>query len=132
MSPLSPGPAASPREPTSRDPDAGFAVVWSAVACALVVTLATLVAWLGAAAISRHRAEAAADLAALAAAAHAVSGDERACARARWVTDQMKARLTSCNLQDWDARVMVAVAPPGWLAGFGEANAKAIAGPAER
>lgn len=85
---------------------------------------------LGAAMITRHRAEAAADLAALAAASHAVSGAVDACATARRVTDRMAAGMVSCELRGWEVDVRVEAAPPGLLARFGTARATARAGPA--
>lgn len=84
---------------------------------------------LGAAVITRHRAESAADLAALAAAAHAVSGTQAACAAADRVTGGMAVRLLSCDLRGWEARVRVEATPPGLLAPFGPARATARAGP---
>jgi secretion/DNA translocation related TadE-like protein len=85
-----------------------------------------------AAVVTRHRAESAADLAALAAAGTAVAGEERACAEARWVTEQMDVELRSCRLSGWNALVEVTAPPPAVLSLFGPAAARARAGPVER
>lgn len=85
-----------------------------------------------AAVVTRHRAESAADLAALAAAGAAVAGEEQACAEARWVTEQMGVDLRSCRLSGWNAQVEVTAAPPAALSLFGPAAARARAGPVER
>jgi len=85
---------------------------------------------LGEALVARHHAESAADLAALAAAAHMVIGEQYACSQARRVTDRMHVTLVSCRASDWDVLVDVAAQPPGWLASLGAATARARAGPA--
>lgn len=110
--------------------DRGSATVVGLAACLVLIVVLGLALQLGAALVTRHRAEAAADLAALAAAAHAVSGDQTACAAARRVTDGMAVRLVSCELTGWNAAVTVQAQPPGPLAGFGVAEATARAGPA--
>jgi len=62
---------------------------------------------LGAAITARHRASAAADLAALAAAGHAVWGAQVACGRAGQIATVMSATLAACELDGWEARVEV-------------------------
>lgn len=109
--------------------DHGSASVWVAGGLAALLVLVSLIIGVGAAAVTRHRAASAADLAALAAAAHASSGQEQACARARWVAHQMRVQLTGCRLRGWDAVVEVAARPPDLLVGFGSASAHARAGP---
>jgi secretion/DNA translocation related TadE-like protein len=103
--------------------------VWTAGAIAALLTVTTLVVWLGAATATRHRAASAADLAALAAAGHVVAGERAACTKARWVTDRMRVELHSCRVDGADARVEVIAEPPGVLAGFSPAHARARAGP---
>ena len=110
--------------------DRGAATVWTAGAIAALLTVTTLVVWLGAAAATRHRAAGAADLAALAAAGAVVDGERVACGKARWVTDRMSVVLRSCRLNGAEARVEVVAQPPGVLGGFGPAEARARAGPA--
>ncbi|WP_234995526.1 Rv3654c family TadE-like protein [Streptoalloteichus hindustanus] len=101
-----------------------------AVAAMLAFLLITAVAaQFGAATITRRRAESAADLAALAAAAHALSGVDAACDRARWIAENMRVHVTNCRLEQWDALVEIRAAPSGPLGGFPAANARARAGP---
>jgi secretion/DNA translocation related TadE-like protein len=107
--------------------DRGSATVLGAVAIAALVVVATLVMAVGAAEIARHRADGAADLAVLAAAAAAADGadPEHACARARWVADNMSAQLDRCWFDGADALVEVSAAPGGPLVGQVHANARA-------
>ena len=84
---------------------------------------------LGSAVVARHRAEAAADLAALAATAQAIAGQEAACHSATRVAEGMSTTLTSCELQGWDAVVRVSARPSRLVERFGVANATARAGP---
>ncbi|MGQ0841582.1 Rv3654c family TadE-like protein [Actinokineospora sp.] len=114
------------KQPPSDD---GFATVWAAGAIAALLALVTVIACIGAAVVTRHRAESAADLAALSAATQALSGDRFACDKARWVADRMRVDLVDCHLRGWDVTVRVAAGPPGPLAGFGPAHASARAGP---
>jgi len=109
--------------------DRGVATVFAAFAVAAVLAITVLGLQLGAAAGVRHRAEAAADLAALAAAAHATAGVDGACARARRVADAMAARLTDCRLSGWDALVEVHAAAAIPLVVPGDAIGRARAGP---
>jgi secretion/DNA translocation related TadE-like protein len=109
--------------------DQGSATVWVAGGIAALLLIVGLVVALGAAAATRHRASGAADLAALAAAAHATEGEGQACARAGWVAQQMRARLTGCRLRGWDAEVEITAQPPDLLLGFGAATVHARAGP---
>jgi secretion/DNA translocation related TadE-like protein len=111
--------------------DDGFATVWAAGVITALMTLATVITYLGAAVITRHRAESAADLAALAGAAHAVSGEAVACERARWVASRMGGELVVCVQRQWNVAVQVAVRPPGLIGDFGSALASAAAGPVE-
>jgi secretion/DNA translocation related TadE-like protein len=84
---------------------------------------------LGSAVIGRHRAQAAADLAAMAAAARVPAGPQAACARAAAVVHRMRAEKIDCAVDGLDAvvTVEVAVAFIGW--GTGVARAAARAGP---
>ncbi len=109
--------------------DRGSASVLTVGGMAVLLTVTMLLVWVGAAIEARHRAQSAADLAALAAAGAAITGETDACGLAKWVTDQMGATLSSCRLNGGDARVEVAVRPPGVLAGFGSAHARSRAGP---
>ncbi|BBX20831.1 hypothetical protein MTER_02420 [Mycolicibacter terrae] len=83
---------------------------------------------LGAAVIARHRAQAAADLAALAGAAQIPAGPEMACAQAQRLAARMGADESDCAVDGLDVVITVAVAVPGWR--IGPARATARAGPA--
>jgi secretion/DNA translocation related TadE-like protein len=119
------------RSSAARRPDDGFATIWAAGAIAAMLVVFTVLIWVGAAAVTRHRATGAADLAALAAAAHARDGPSGACERAERVAQRMGARLKSCELHGWDALVEVDVESGGFLARFSPAVAKARAGPVD-
>jgi secretion/DNA translocation related TadE-like protein len=105
----------------------GSATVWAAVGIAAITTVLVVGLHFGAAVIARHRAEAAADLAALAAAGAAVEGAEAACERAERVVEAMGATLAACHLDGWDALVEahapVAIAVPGVDTASGRARA---------
>lgn len=111
--------------------DGGFATVWTAGAIAAILVVVTAMVWLGAAIVNRHRATAAADLSALAAAGHASEGESAACRLARLVVDRMHAQLVSCVLKDADALVKVTVDAGGVLAEFGGSTSRARAGPVD-
>lgn len=92
------------------------------VAALLAVALAGLN--LGSAVVARHRAQSAADLAALAGAAVVPAGVDTACASAAAVVRAMRAKQVECSLASLDliVRVQVSVA-------VGQAQAAARAGP---
>jgi secretion/DNA translocation related TadE-like protein len=99
--------------------------------CAVVAVGAVTAALLAGAASTRHRAEAAADLAALAAADVVLGrrpGD--ACGLAAKVASQNGTRLTGCRTTSSGAVVAVTVRPSGMLASLGDAEASAHAGAA--
>ncbi|OBG79741.1 helicase [Mycobacterium sp. E3298] len=92
---------------------------------AVLLGVAGAGAYLGAVVVARHRAQAAADLAALAAAARLPSGADAACARATAVARRMRADDTGCAVDGPDVVVTVRVAVFG-----SAASAAARAGPA--
>lgn len=106
--------------------ESGTATVWAAGAVVALLVVTGLLFAFGSVVVTRQRADAAADLAALAAAGQADRGREVACGRALSVTEHMSARLVSCRLDQWDALVEVEATVPG---GFGVASAHARAGP---
>ncbi|MCV6973204.1 flp pilus-assembly TadE/G-like family protein [Mycobacterium bourgelatii] len=83
------------------------------------------VAYLGAAMVARHRAQAAADLAALAGAARLPAGGVEACARATDVARSMRITRAECAVENLDVVVTVEVS----LTIAGAARAAARAGP---
>ncbi len=98
---------------------------------AVLVTVTVGGSYVGAAVIARHRAQAAADLAALAAAGHLATGDDAACGQASRIAEAMHTRVVGCVVDGLDVVVTVdaRVALGRW--GVGPARAGARAGPAE-
>lgn len=114
------------REGTGGRGDQGSATVVGAVAVLAMLSIVVVVVQLGAAAIARHRAGSAADLAALAGASVAVRGTGVACGRAAELVVAGGARLESCRVDGLDVLVTVSVGA-GLL--NRRANARARAGP---
>lgn len=110
-----------------RSTDSGSATVVSAAVITAVLAAAVLGLHLGSAVATRHRAEGAADLGALAVAAHAVEGQQAACGRAHRIARRMHVAVVSCRLWHWDSFVEVR-APLGIPTGR-YAVARARAGP---
>jgi secretion/DNA translocation related TadE-like protein len=82
----------------------------------------------GSVVVARHRAQAAADLAALAAASRLPAGPVTACVWARRLARQMRADDADCAVEGLDVVVTVRMSVP--LAGRFTARAAARAGPA--
>lgn len=97
-----------------------MAVIVAVVGAAMVV---------GSAVIARHRAQSAADLAALAAAGRLAAGQNTACGWAVSVGDQMNARVTECRVESLDVVITVEVGAALGRWGLGTARAAARAGP---
>jgi secretion/DNA translocation related TadE-like protein len=97
------------------------------MAVLLAVTTGGL--YLGSAVIGRHRAQAAADLASLAAASRVAEGADAACARADLVARAMRTTVTRCVIEDLDVVVTVDTAVALGRFGVGPARAAARAGP---
>lgn len=85
--------------------------------------------YVGSAVIARHRAQAAADLAALAAAARLARGVDAACAQATTVAQAMRTVVALCEADGLD--VTVTVNAPVAVGISGPATAAARAGPSE-
>lgn len=111
--------------------DRGAATVWAAGGIAALLVITAVVLEIGTATVTRHRAGAAADLAALAAAGYVLDGERAACDQARWVAEHMGVRLATCRLAGWNALVEVTAQPAGPLARFGPLTAHAMAGPVD-
>ena len=114
--------------PSTRDE--GAATVWTLAVGLVTVVIAMAVAAAGTVIVARHRAQAAADLAALAGAARVMEGEEAACARAREIAFANGARLRSCRVTGWDLTVSAEVSPAQVAAVAGSVTATARAGPA--
>ena len=93
------------------------------IAVAMMAVLLTVTFggfYLGSAVVARHRAQAAADLAALAAAARLPEGAETSCGQALVIAKAMRVEVTACEVDDLDVVVTVEA---------GRARAAARAGP---
>jgi secretion/DNA translocation related TadE-like protein len=100
--------------------------VLAAAMVAVLLCIAGGGAYVGSAVVARHRAQAAADLAALAAAGRLPSGSTAACAQAAVVAREMRVDDAECAVHGLDVVVSVEVA----VAFAGAARATARAGPA--
>lgn len=98
---------------------------------AVILAVSIGAGYIGAAVVARHRAQAAADLAALAAATLLPRGTTAACAAATTLARRMATDLTRCDAHDLD--MVVGVEAPVGLAGWGMSRARATAraGPAQ-
>lgn len=111
--------------------DRGSAAVWLAAFAALIGLATTVGVVHGGGVLARHRAETAADLAALAAAVQASEGASSACAAAGDIAARNGGAVTRCVLSDGE--VDIEVATPFALGGLGSwtAVARARAGPVD-
>ncbi|MFT3716235.1 MAG: flp pilus-assembly TadE/G-like family protein [Gordonia sp. (in: high G+C Gram-positive bacteria)] len=120
----------SNRRQLTKDDD-GFATLAAAGVIAALTALLVGMLYLGGAVLARHRAQSAADLSALAAAAVHVRGDAEPCAAARDLAAEQgtSAEVTSCRTDGQD--VLVEVTVPVLLGrwGPGRAIGRARAGP---
>ncbi|MFI1097483.1 Rv3654c family TadE-like protein [Streptomyces sp. NPDC020917] len=89
--------------------DRGSATIWSLGAMGVLLALFAAALFLSQAVIARHRAGGAADLAALAAADHALDGPQTACRLAAAVAQAQGARLRSCQVAGEVAEVVAEV-----------------------
>ena len=106
----------------------------SLIGAAMIAALAAMTvggAHVGAAVIARHRAQAAADLAALAGAGSVPTGTDTACAQASALARAMGATTVACALHGLDIVVSVEVPTTLSLPRMGPARAIARAGPAD-
>ncbi len=108
----------------------GSATVWVLAAGMVMLLAALAVASVGAAIVARHRAQQAADLAALGGAGQALAGAAAACARADALARDNGAAMVSCHLDGADLTVSAAVMPAGAPIVARPAIASARAGPA--
>ncbi|BBX00156.1 Rv3654c family TadE-like protein [Mycolicibacterium moriokaense] len=111
--------------------DDGAATPVAVAMMAVLVAVTVACVYLGAAVTARHRAQAAADLAALAAAGRLAQGAGTACAHAKELAEAMSTRVADCTVVGLDAVVAVEVAVALGRFGVGTARAVARAGPVE-
>lgn len=113
-------------------PDRGSATVWL-VGLAALIGLATTVGVVhGSAVLARHRAEVAADLAALAGAVEVSVGEDRPCTAAARIAERNGGRLTACTVTGDDVEVTVTRRLTLGRLGSRAASARARAGPVDR
>ena len=119
-----------PLRPSSWDRrDRGSATLLAVAMVALVLAVFGGAVVVGTAVIARHRAQAAADLAALAAAGRLAAGQETACGWAASLANAMNASVADCVVHDLDVIVTVDVPVSLTRWGIGTARAAARAGP---
>jgi secretion/DNA translocation related TadE-like protein len=111
--------------------DCGSVTLVAVAVMAGLIAMTVACVYLGAAVIARHRGQAAADLAALAAAGHLTEGADAACAHAVALAKAMDTAVADCSVIGLD--VIVAVDVPVTLGrlGAGVARTVAKAGPVE-
>jgi secretion/DNA translocation related TadE-like protein len=98
---------------------------------AVLLAITTGGTYVGVAAIARHRAQSAADLAALAAAGRLAHGVQAACAQAAAVAAAVQTDIAQCDVDALDVVVAVEVTVALGRFGVGPARAVARAGPAD-
>ncbi|SDL80881.1 helicase/secretion neighborhood TadE-like protein [Glycomyces sambucus] len=107
----------------------GSATVLAAgVAAALVATAVAFTA-IGQAGAARHRAQGAADAAALAGAARVLLGEGEACAAAQEMVDRTATEFVRCEVDGLEVTVYVNETPTGLPQALGPARAVSRAGP---
>jgi secretion/DNA translocation related TadE-like protein len=87
----------------------GSATIWVISLTALVWFVAGILLAAGSSRVARHRAQAAADLSALAGAVHALAAPARACREARALATANHAALTRCDVHTGVIQVRVVV-----------------------
>lgn len=103
----------------------GSATVTASLALAGLIVVTVLVVHLGGVVVARHRAQAAADLAALAAAGELWHGAEVGCAAAESLGRRMSAHIARCEIDGWDAVITIEEKVP--LGPFGMRSIRAVA-----
>jgi len=109
--------------------DRGAATVFAVALIVVLIGVLTGAAAVGAAVIGRHRAQSAADLAALAAAGAVAAGPGQSCSRAATVAEAMDSRVGHCAVERLDVVVDVAVPVRFGRWHLGDAHGRARAGP---
>jgi secretion/DNA translocation related TadE-like protein len=113
----------------SRASERGSATLVAVAMMAVLMAMTLGGSIVGSAVIARHRAQSAADLAALAAAGRIGSGQRSACAWATSVAAANHSTVSACTVAELDVIVSVEVAVPFGRLGVGPVRAAARAGP---
>ncbi|MFX0580137.1 Rv3654c family TadE-like protein [Nocardia nepalensis] len=111
--------------------DDGVATVFACLVLVALIGLTVLIGQVGVVVVGRHRVQAAADLAALAAAGELERGADAGCAAAGEIASRMGVRIQQCAVVQWDATVTVERNVPIGLFGKRTVRAVARAGPVE-
>ena len=111
--------------------DRGSVTIWAAALAGLVWLGSSAALLYGSAIVGRHRAETAADLAALAAVVHVPDGAASACAVAVRIAAGNGARLRDCEVVGDEVEVVVSMRVSVSRLGVFPAVARARAGPVE-
>lgn len=111
--------------------DEGSVSIAACLALAALLVATVLVVQFGAVVVARHRSQAVADLAALAAAGELRHGAEAGCTAAEDLGLRMKVRLVRCEVDGWDVVIWVEEKVP--VGPFGDRSIRAVAraGPME-
>lgn len=112
--------------------DGGSATIWVLAAMSVVLLAGLAGIAVGGAVVARHRAESAADLAALAGADGLAAGSSAPCNAAAELVRANGGLLVSCTVIVDDVVVVVQVAPVGLPHGWGASRASARAGPVDQ
>ncbi|MGW4737632.1 Rv3654c family TadE-like protein [Nocardia xishanensis] len=107
----------------------GGATVFACVALIGLIAAALMIGQVGMVVVARHRAQAEADLAALAAGGALEGGAEAGCKAGEEVARRMGSRIKECRIDGWHATVAVARNIPMGLFGVRTVHAVARAGP---
>jgi secretion/DNA translocation related TadE-like protein len=107
----------------------GSATVLAAGVTAAILVSAVAFTAVGQASAARHRAQGAADAAALAGAARVLFGEGEACAAAQAMVERSEAEFQGCEVSGLEVTVHVNETPKGIPAAFGPARAVSRAGP---
>lgn len=111
--------------------DRGSATLVAVAMMAGLIAMTVACVYLGSAVIARHRVQAAADLAALAAAGRLTHGADAACAHAVALAEAMHTTVVDCDVVGLDVVVAVDAPVASGRLGGGTARAVGRAGPVE-
>lgn len=107
----------------------GAATVAACLALTALLAATMLFVQVGVVIVARHRAQAAADLGALAAAGALTAETDDACSRARELGQRMRVRVRSCTVVGWDVTVVAELTASLGPLGTPDVRAVARAGP---
>ncbi|MBF6355669.1 flp pilus-assembly TadE/G-like family protein [Nocardia higoensis] len=113
-----------------RGGDKGAATVFACIALVGLIAVTSMLVNFGAVVVARHRAQAGADLGALAAAGVLDNGTDHACARAAAIVRRMGGSVTACEVVGWEVTVSVEGNVSAGVLGDRIVRASARAGPA--